>query len=177
MKYIMILILTALHIQAADFTKELEKQLLVMKDSKLEQAGVDLSGKQLFVVYYSNRDCGICVQYTKMLNDWFKKKAPEMSKVQIIFATRGEENRDLLTKYILKSKIEYPVLDEKHFVEADIDGTGSHPFYMDADMGVPRLRFFDRNGKEISIKKHVKSIYDPKEVFPKLNEIIGKLIK
>ena len=173
MRILILMLIFSGQIFATEFTKKLETQVLVLKDKKLAKAKVDFSKKEIFVVYYSHSGCGPCVPYTKMLNEWYKKN--NKSTYQLIFATRGDNTRDTLTKYIVKSKITYPIMDEKFHVNADIKNTESHVFYADADMGVPRLRFFDKEGNELYINKYVKSVYDPKEVFPRLSEILKAL--
>ena len=104
MKVIAALLLTAGTILASDFTDKLEKQVLTLKGENLETLKADFSNKKIFVVYYSHHACTSCVKWTKLLNDWYTKEAPKLKNTQMIFATRGDENRKVLTKYIKKSK-------------------------------------------------------------------------
>ena len=61
-------------------------------------------------------------------------------------------------------------------MEADIDQKEDvHPFYSDADMGVPRIRFFDMEGQEIPVRDHVKSVYDADETIKGLSKLLAKL--
>lgn len=175
MRILTILLLLSGHIFATEFTDKLQNEVLMLKKDKLEKTKMDFSGKEIFVVYYSHSTCGPCVPHTKKLNEWFKANNKTDAKFQLIFATRGDETPEKLRKYIYKSNIEYPVMDVKFHVEADIESKEAHPFYEDADMGVPRLRFFDKDGFEIYINKHVKDVYDAGEVISKLNDILKKI--
>ena len=177
MRILAIMLFLTGHIFATDFTKKLEGEVLFLKKDQLEKGKADFGSKEIFVVYYSHSGCGPCVPFTKKLNEWYKTNNKTDSKVQLIFATRGDETPEKLRRYIYKSKIQYPIMDVKFHVDADINNKAAHQFYEDADMGVPRLRFFDKNGFEIYIKKHVKSIYDMKEVYSKLDEILKKISK
>lgn len=177
MKVLAIMLILSGHMFATEFTKNLEGEVFLLKKDKLEKTKMDFTSKEIFVVYYSHSACGPCIPYTKKLNEWFKTNDTSESKVQLIFATRGDETPEKLRKYIYKSKIQYPIIDVKFHVEADIEAKEAHSFYEDADMGVPRLRFFDKNGHEVYINKLVKSIYDMKEVSSKLDEILTKISK
>jgi len=177
MRILVLMLLLSGHAFATEFTKKLEGEVFFLKKDKLAKEKADFSSKEIFVVYYSHSGCGPCIPFTKKLNEWYKANNKTDSKVQLIFATRGDGTPEELRRYVYKSKIQYPVIDPKFHVEADIKNKEAHQFYEDADMGVPRLRFFDKNGLEIYIHKHVKSVYDMKEVFSKLDEILKKVSK
>lgn len=158
------------------FADVLPAQCLVMKDGELVKFEGDFAGKKLLAVYYSHTMCGSCKVYTKFLNSWYKGEAAKFPGVQLLFATRGDGTRAELTKYVRHSEIRYPVLDEKYYVQADVeDAEDPHPFYSDADMGVPRIRFFHLTGKEIPVGKHVESIYDGDETIKGLSALLAKL--
>ena len=175
MKILALMLFLSGSVFASEFTEKLEGEVFLLKKEKLEKTKVDFATKEIFVVYYSHSGCGPCIPFTKKLNEWYKANNKTDSKVQLIFATRGDNTPETLRRYIYKSKIQFPIIDVKFHVEADIQSKEAHPFYEDADMGVPRLRFFDKNGFEIYINKYVKSVYDMKEVYSKLDEILKKI--
>jgi len=134
---------------------------------------------KVFVVYYSHRHCGPCIPVTGALNAWFDKNK-QRDDVSLIFATRLEDNNAALADYLKESGIRFPALDAKHFRRyrermANMTLT-PHPFYADFDDGVPRLRFFHRDGREIDPRKHGAS--DPYRIpSDALDEIIGKMLR
>lgn len=160
------------------FKGQLAEQCLILKDDRLEKFKGDFAEAKIFAVYYSHTYCGSCKPYTKFLNEWYKKEVSKFPGVQLVFATRGDRSRKMLTNYVKKYEIKYPVLDEKYHVEADITGVeATHAFYSDADMGVPRIRYYNEKGEEISIKKHVKSVYSPDETIMEISKLIPKIHK
>lgn len=171
-----LMIIGAAQTQAADdFRNKLAKDCLILQKNELKKTKLDFAKKKIFIVYYSHTYCSVCKKYTKFLNGWYEDEAKKFPQAQMIFATRGDDTRKGLTAYIKNSEIKYPALDEKYYVAADIKNTADpHPFYSDADMGVPRIRFFDETGKELSVKKYVKNIYDSTWIYD-LSKMLKKL--
>jgi hypothetical protein len=133
-----------------EFATQLARDCYVLKNDQLEPLSTNaFQNARLYIVYYSHIWCSQCPAVTKPLNVW-REKIKDRQDIRLVFATRGENNNDELLTYLKKAQIKFAALDARHYAKY-VQGNGEdHPFYEDADDGVPRFRFFNAQGNELN---------------------------
>jgi nucleoredoxin len=158
-----------------EFGEKTASDCYILLDGKLSPIPKNSFAKtRLYVVYYSHTDCSGCAPVTSTINMWRADAAPR-AEVSLIFATRGDDTNDKLVRYLQKSKIVYPAIDSMHYRRRD--GENPHPFYADADDGVPFVRMFDGSGQRIDLRKHgVKDMYNAQSIADSLDAVIKSVL-
>lgn len=157
--------------RAADFRSALAEDCRIANDGKLEATPANaFANTKLFVVYYATLGCTTCEPTTAKLNAW---AASAPTGVSVILAYRAAADREELAKFLKQSHITFPALDPKWFRAR---GRNTHPFYKDPNDTVPRIRFFNADGKELDLELYgFRAIHDAEAIVLKLDSLVRKM--